>query len=298
MTAIKAYMTGHPMLSYYALAFAISWGGMLLVIGGPGAIPAKPDQVERLMPLVVMALVAGPSVTGLLLTGLFSGWAGLRELGSRLLRWRVDARWYAFALLTAPLMMTAILFALSLLSPEFLPRIVTTDDKASLLLLAVGTVLIGGFLEELGWTGFAIPRLKRRHGVLATGLAVGVLWGVWHFPVNLWWSGANSGELSLALFVPLYLLAGVGQLTAFRVLMVWVYDRTESLLVATLMHGSLIASTAMPVLVPPTTGVAFLTWFIASAAVLWVVVAAVAVANHGKLSRPSTPWPSVARTSS
>jgi D-alanyl-D-alanine carboxypeptidase len=56
------------------------------------------------------------------------------------------------------------------------------------------------------------------------------------------------------------------EVTAYRILMVWVYDRTESLLLATLMHGSLIASTAMPILVPPVTGGGFLTWFFASAA--------------------------------
>jgi membrane protease YdiL (CAAX protease family) len=236
------------------------------------------------MPLVALALMAGPSLTSLLLTGLLSGGVGLGEFGSWLLRWRVGARWYAFALLTAPLLMTAILFALSLLSPEFLPRIVTTDNKASLLLLAIATMLIGGFLEELGWTGFAIPRLKRCHGVFATGLIVGVLWGAWHFLVNFWCSGGISGGLPLALFVPLYFFAGVAQRTAYRVLMVWVYDRTESLLVATLMHGSLIAST-MPILAPRTAGVAFLTWFLVLTAVLWVVVGAVVVANGGQLSR-------------
>jgi membrane protease YdiL (CAAX protease family) len=203
----------------------------------------------------------------------------------RLIRWRVGARWYAVALLTAPLSMTAILSSLSLLSPEFLPPIVGTTDKSSLLLLAIGTVLGGGLLEELGWTGFAIPRLKRRHSVLATGLIVGVLWGIWHLPMNYWYSGAISGGLSRSVFVPLYFFIGVAQLAAYRVLMVWVYDRTESLLVATLMHGSLIASTVMPILVPPTAGVAFLTWFLASAAVLWLMVGVIVAANPGQLSR-------------
>ena len=78
------------MVTYYVLTFAISWGAMLLVIGGPGGIPANREQSETLMPLVVLALIAGPSVTGLALTGLYSGRSGLRELGSRLLRWRLD----------------------------------------------------------------------------------------------------------------------------------------------------------------------------------------------------------------
>jgi membrane protease YdiL (CAAX protease family) len=103
------------------------------------------------------------------------------------------------------------------------------------------------------WTGFAIPRLKRRHGVFATGLIVGVLWGAWHFLVNFWYSGAIVAGIPLPLFLTVYFLTGVAQLTGYRVLMVWVYDRTESLLVAVFMHASLIVSTT-PILLPAMTG--------------------------------------------
>ena len=285
MTTIKAFINKHPLLTYYTLAFAISWGGMLLVIGGPSGLPGTPEHADRLMG-VAFSLMAGPSVAGPLLAGLVSGRAGLRDLLARLLRWRVSARWYAIAILTISLLVAAVFFALSRLSSEFLPPIVTADDKASLLLLAIAAGLSGGFLEELGWTGFAIPRLKQRHGVFATGLIAGVLWGAWHFLVNFWYSGTASAELPLPVFLTLYFLTGVAQLTAYRVLMVCVYDRTESLLVAILMHASLIVSTT-PMLIPALTGVAFLTWFLALTAALWVVVAGVAVANRRWISQQS-----------
>lgn len=98
--------------------------------------------------------------------------------------------------------MTAVLLALSLISPEFLPRIFTTDDKITLLLMGIAVGLGAGILEELGWTGFAIPRMRLRYGVLSTGLIVGVLWGAWHFFVNLWASGVTSGAISLAIYLP------------------------------------------------------------------------------------------------
>ncbi|MDH4135841.1 MAG: CPBP family intramembrane metalloprotease, partial [Anaerolineae bacterium] len=277
----KDFIKSNPVLTYYALTFAISWGGILIVVG-PGGIPGTREEFERLLPVVILALLAGPSVAGLLLTGLVHGRAGLRELLSRLLRWQVSARWYAVALLTAPLLFTAIPLALSLLFPEFLPGIFTTDDKASLLLLGIAAGLIGGFLEELGWTGFAIPRLRLRYGVLPTGLIVGVLWGAWHFLMNFWSSGDSSGALSLALLLHSVLFS-VGILPAYRVLMVWVYDRTGSLLVAMLMHTSLIISNV--ILVPLATGVPLVTWSLVLAAALWVVVAAVARVNGWHLSR-------------
>jgi membrane protease YdiL (CAAX protease family) len=220
------------------------------------------------------------------LTGLIDGRAGLRELLSRLLRWRVGARWYAVALLTAPLYHAALALALSLTSPEFLPGIFTTGDKAGLLMLGIGSGLIGGgFLEELGWTGFAVPKLRRRHGVFTTALIVGVLWGALHFSVIFWMSGSYIGRLPLVLFLTvrgLDLL--VGGLVAFRVLMVWVYDRTASLLVAMLMHATL--SAGMVILGPAAiAGVPFVAYLIVSSAAMWAVVAAVAVANRGHLTR-------------
>jgi uncharacterized protein len=284
MTTINAFIKRHPLLTYFALTFAISWGGFLLV-GAPGIFAGTNWQTDPLFPFAVLAKLAGPPVAGLLLTGLLSGRAGLRELLSRLLKWRVGARWYAVALLTAPTLMTAVLFALSLLSPEFLPPIVTTDDKASPLLLGIAVGLGGGFVEELGWTGFAIPRMRRRHGVLATGLIVGVLWATWHLLSNVWVAGTSSGAVPPALFVTVGFF--FSYLLPYRVLMVWVYDRTESLLVAVLMHASLIVSSISGFgLVPPAiSGVPFLTMFLVFTAVLWVVVAAVAVANSGHLTR-------------
>jgi membrane protease YdiL (CAAX protease family) len=273
MTTIKAFIKKHPLPTYFALTFAISWGAILIVVG-PGGIPITTDQVVMLG----MATLLGPSVAGILLTGLASGRVGLRELLSRLLRWRVGARWYAVALLTAPLSATAVLLALSLLSPEFLPGIFAADDKATLLLMGIAGGLVVGFFEELGWTGFAIPRLRQRYGVLTTGLIVGLLWGAWHF-IMFWESDSFSGALPLVL-----LLARLfSWLPAYRVLMVCVYDRTKSLLVAMLMHVSLVAS--LMIIEPSLTGGGLLTYILIRAAVLWVIVAAVAVANDGQLSR-------------
>jgi membrane protease YdiL (CAAX protease family) len=242
---------------------------------GPAGIPITTEQIETLGALMLV----GPSVASILLTGLVSGRAGLLELLSRLLKWRVGVRWYAVALLTVPLLATPVLLALSLTSPEFLPVIFTTDGRASLLLSGIAAGLMIGIFEELGWTGFVIPRLRLRHGVLTTGLVVGVLWGVWHF-LLFWESGSFSGTLLLAIL----LARLVAWLPAYRVLMVWVYDHTESLLVAILMHASLAASQF--ILFPMTlAGVALLTSILVWAAALWLVVAAVAVASRGQLTR-------------
>jgi membrane protease YdiL (CAAX protease family) len=182
MTTIQAFIQRRPALTYFALTFVISWGGILIVVG-PGGISGNPEQVEMLSPFVHLAMLAGPSVAGILLTGLVYQRAGFRELLARLLRWRVGARWYAVALLTVPLLVTATLFALLPTSPVFLPGILASDDKVSVLLVGSAVGLVVGFFEELGWTGFAVPTLRGRYGVVTTGLIVGLLWGAWHFLV-------------------------------------------------------------------------------------------------------------------
>lgn len=281
--SILSFIKRHPVLTYFIMVFVISWGGVLLVIGGPGGIAGTTKQFDRLLPVVILALLAGPSVTGILLTGLVGGRRGFRELLSRLLRWRVGVRWYAAALLTAPLLFLAILFVLSLFSPKFLPGIFTADDKTSYLLMGLATGLAAGIFEELGWTGFVIPGLRKRHNILTTGLIVGLFWAVWHLLPAIW-LGSASGAFSGSLSVASYLLDPFLFLVVYRVLMVWVYDHTKSLLVAVLMHLSLTASSR--ILIPQgIVGLPLLIFDLVWFAVMWVVVAKVVVGSGGKLSR-------------
>jgi membrane protease YdiL (CAAX protease family) len=174
MKIIKTIISSHPVLTYYTLVFTISWGGILAVVGPAGILCAKYDP-RALTQFVFVAALAGPSVAGVLMTGLVDGWAGLREILSRLGNWRVGVRWYVVALLTAPLLTTAILFVLSLTSQAFLPTLLTTKEPSAVVLTGVVLGLVVCFLEELGWTGFAVPTLRKRHGIFATGPVVGTV---------------------------------------------------------------------------------------------------------------------------
>ncbi|HSF15994.1 MAG TPA: CPBP family intramembrane glutamic endopeptidase [Vicinamibacteria bacterium] len=285
MTRVKALVAKHPIAAYFALTFAISWGG-LLALGGLRGMSADTWQSDPRLPLFFVAMLAGPSVAGLLLTSIVSGRAGLRNLLTRQLRWRIGARWYLVALLAAPVSFMAVHVALSLASPAFLPSIVTVSDRVSLLVFGITGAIAVGLLEELGWTGFAISTLRRRYGAVATALIVGIPWGAWHLLTNdIWIATTYSGSLSVGLFVTLNGLSlVVGQLPAYRVLMVWVYDRTGSLLIATLMHASLSACTF--VLGPEkVAGLALVAYNFALAAAWWIVVAIVAGTTGKQVSR-------------
>lgn len=277
MTTIKGFITSHSMLTYFALTFVISWGGFVLVVG-PGGFANTHWQADPSFPFAVMAMLAGPSVAGLLMTVMTDGRSGIRKLGSRIFKWRVAIRWYAIALLPAPLLSVIALFALSLTSPIY-----SADDKAAVLLSGIIAGLTTIF-EEIGWTGFAIPRLRQRYSILTTGLIVGIPWGIWHLLQQIYISSTYTGAVPISLYLSLAVFNTVAGLTAYRVLLVWIYDHTESLLVTTLMHASLTASNIF-IFRPEATGVSFLVFGLVFAASQWFLVAVVAAASRGQLSQ-------------
>ena len=266
MDTIKAFVARHPVWMYFTLTFAISWTGVLLTIGGFAGMDGLTAQDNPLFPWTVLSMLLGPSVTAVALIALLEGKSGLRQLRVRACRWHVATRWYLVALLVAPLLATGLTLTLSLTSPEFFPGIVVTRHKTSLLILGLAVALPAGLLEEIGWTGFAVPRLRRSYGVYSTGLIVGMFWSAWHLLVVIWGIGDRAGTVPLALFL---LVDGLGTLPAFRVLMTSVYERTDSVLIAVLMHGSLTASTL--ILSPRTAGAPLLTYGVLFALSVWAV---------------------------
>jgi uncharacterized protein len=280
MSAVADFSKRRPLSTYFVLTFMISWGAALVAIGGSGGMAGTTPESDPRFVYALIAMLAGPPTAGLLLTTLVHGRAGLLRFRSRLLAWRVGITWYLVALLTAPVLMTVTLLVLSSTSDAFLPGILTTDSRRSILVIGAAVGLSAGFFEELGWTGFAIPTALRRWRMPVTGLVVGVLWSAWHLLPNVWSATAAAGELATPVYLTgVALGVFVGYLTAFRVLMVWVYERTESLLLGMLMHASF--TTSLLVLNPPEiAGADLLIYSSSLSASLWVVVAGVAIARR------------------
>lgn len=277
MSTIEAAIKRHAVLLYFALVFVISGGGILLLVG-PGGFPLNAERFASFGPLMYAAILAGPCVAGILVTGLVDGRPGFRDLLARLRRWHVGWTWYAVALLPA-LVMTAMALLAPLISSELRPAILDAHDKSGILLGALGPALLVGFFEEVGWTGFAVPHLRSRHSILVTGLIVGVVWGAWHFPL-FWQPDSFSGALPLVILLTMLF----SWLPPFRVLLVWVHDRTQSLPVVMLMHAA-VSFVTLTVRPQGLTGTRLLTSLLVSPASMWLLLAAVGVANRWRLSR-------------
>jgi membrane protease YdiL (CAAX protease family) len=267
----------HAVLIYFVLVFVLSGGGILLIVG-PEGFPLHAAQFASFGPLLYAAILAGPCVAGVLMTCIVDGRPGLRHLFARLSRWRVGWTWYAVALLPA-LLMTATALLLSLVSPDFRPAILDSNGKSGILLAALGPALLVGSFEEIGWTGFAVPHLRLHYSILATGLMVGLVWGGWHFPL-FWQPDSFSGALPIVILLTMLF----SWLPPFRVLLVWVHDRTQSLPVVMLMHAA-VSFVALTVRPEGLTDMRLLASLLVSPTTMWVLLAAVGMANQWQLSR-------------
>ena len=266
----SSFLQRRPLLSYTVLTFVISWGGILMVLAATGFDLATPQATE--FALLFLLMLAGPSVSGFALIALMDGRAGLQELWSRLIRWKVGAGWYAVALLTAPLLLLTVLLLLgALVSPDFAPRFHWA-------MFAVG--LLAGSFEEIGWTGFATPRLLSRHHPWIAGLLLGLVWAMWHLLVDLRYNSAAMGSGWILQFAIVY----VSTLTPFRILMTWVYSNTSSVLLAVLMHASYTG--ALMAFFPATTFGQGMLWQLLFAIALWA--AALVAVRRAKRRSPSS----------
>lgn len=249
----------HPLIAYFALAYGISWSGIVIVLAVTGFDLANLRPLDTGLIFVLMLL--GPSTSGVAMTAGLEGRAGLRRLWSSLVRWQVGVRWYAMALLTMPVVLLAILWPLGAnLDPAFAPRFQWP-------LFVIG--LVAGSFEEIGWTGFATPRLLARRRLFGAGLSLGLVWALWHVLVDFRQSSDMMGIAWLLEFAVFYLAT----LTAYRLLMTWVYENTRSLFLAVLMHAS--CTGWLLVLYPATSFEQGLVWQSAFAVALWLVVAVV-----------------------
>jgi membrane protease YdiL (CAAX protease family) len=127
-----------------------------------------------------------------------------------------------------------------------------------------------GFLEEIGWTGYALQKMLSADDRLAPSVLLGLLWAVWHLPVINYLGTATPHG---AYWLPFFLAFSLA-MTAMRVLIAWIYANTKSVLLAQLMHvsstGSLVVFSAAGVTAAQET-----IWYGLYGTALWVAVGVV-----------------------
>lgn len=256
----KTRIRRHSLLAFFTLTYAITWSGVFLVVGLNGFNPRAIELSDGI--LMFCAMFLGPSLSSLLLTVYLDGRAGLRRLFQRITFSGVGRRGL-IPLLIVPILSVSIFLFLSVaVSPVYRPSFNIVFG------LAVGAV--AGFFEELGWTGFAAPRLLARSGAFKSGLILGLTWAVWHMAADFWGNYATYGSL----WLPYFILYWILPLSAYRILMTYAYRRSNSLLQAQLMH--MFYTGTLATVSPSTSPGAGLLWQGIFAAALWLIVSVVA----------------------
>jgi membrane protease YdiL (CAAX protease family) len=206
-----AFVRRYSLAIFFLLTFALFW----LVVPQANALQ--------------VGLIASfaPSAVALLLTALIGGGPALRALAGKLGVWRVGWVWYAAAVGIPLAASLAVLIASSLLGGAPAAQL----GPAPILFAIIYVLALG---EELGWRGFALPRLLARLPALPVALILGLVHALYHLP--LWYApGFPAPSYSFASFVVASL--------AFGILWTWLYQHTHgSVLIALLFHGSINAA--------------------------------------------------------
>jgi hypothetical protein len=192
MNAILSFIKRHPIASFAAIAYLLSWW-------------SAPFANGQIMP-------HGPAVAAVIVLTITSGRAGLSSLWHRVAHWRVDWYWYVIG----PGIIAAYLSVAYILSP-FVGVKVTAPPN----LLTMGTLLelllLGGMWEEPGWSGYALPKLQnrfanRQNGTLLAALVVGTIRAIWHLPLFIY---GHIAWFDVVVFT-----------FAFQLIIAWLFNRS------------------------------------------------------------------------
>ncbi|MEA5597000.1 type II CAAX endopeptidase family protein [Rivularia sp. UHCC 0363] len=217
-------MRKYPIAWFYILAFGISWLGMIsVVLVSRGIAP-----VYRPLFLVLSIFYAiGPALAAVIVSQIAYGKTGVWDLLKGLIRWRVGAIWYIIAILgsVVPILAAQLITKLLGLSVTIaLPPV----ELSPYVIFAGAVNFLANTCEEIGWRGFALPHLQKRHNALYATLIVGILWGLWHLPL-IFLAGPMS-EYPFLWFI---------SIAADAFIYTWIYNSTKgSILPVALLHGS------------------------------------------------------------
>lgn len=207
--------------AFFLLTYAVSWTCFLSV-----AILTEGATVGVRGSALLLVGTFAPSLIALFLTHRNEGANGITTLLERIFYWRVGVRWYVFAIAFFPSIKLAVAVTHRILTGAW-PRFGHESPVIIAIAIVVSTPVQAG--EEIGWRGYALPRLAARLGYARASVLLGVLWGIWHLPL-FFVVGEDYGQP-----FPLFALGT----TALSVAIAWLYVNTNgSLFLTMLMHSA------------------------------------------------------------
>jgi len=229
---LKEMMRKHPLFFFFLISYAFTWIVLIpYILSVWGLIKGSFDFLYIIKPFV------GPTLAAVIMTGITEGKEGLHRLWRRLGQGRAGWQWYLLILAAVPvLLLLGIVIQPGILASfqGLTPRLLVTYP------LYFVIVFFGVALpEEIGWRGFALPRMQPRYGPLWGTLLLGVLWCFWHliFFLTPGQGGGPGTSFSTLLVSFAYFFIMV---MAFAIIFTWVFNHTGgSIFIANLLHAAI-----------------------------------------------------------
>jgi membrane protease YdiL (CAAX protease family) len=228
---LKHALLKHPLLSYFSLAYAIKY---IFVI--PLTLSTWGFYSGDWRTFFILSTF-GPFVGGVVMAYLSEGRAGLSRLWRRVRQWRVGWLWLLFIFVGVPALF---LLAVAIVPGDLVGFSLQGQSGVALAFSYVVFYVItwfgGGPLgEEVGWRGFALPRMLSRYGPLWGTLLLGVVHCFWHFEEFFTpnqGGGPGTGWTPFAIDLPLFLVL----VMSFSIIMTWMFNHTRGSLFAAISY--------------------------------------------------------------
>lgn len=233
-TNLKEILKGHPLTSFFAMAYLFSWIVLIPYILSQWNIIPRTENFD-----VSFALNAfvGPMLASFIMIRLLKGKGAIKAFRKSIWKFKLGFKWYLFALVVIPAVMYLGFVILNGGIPTF--EGLTSQFYASYPVYFIAVFFGGGpFPEEIGWRGFALPRMQSKFGPLRATLLLGILWAFWHLPHFLTTAqrGGPGSDISLLYFnLPIFIVL----ILAISIILTWVFNsKRGNLFIVMLVHAS------------------------------------------------------------
>jgi membrane protease YdiL (CAAX protease family) len=223
------------LIIFFIIAFGWSWFIWFLFIGNVVQMPAgvgTPEvnigQLLAVLPILILSPF-GPTISAFLVTYFTRGKAGVQQIWSRFWNRDIPRRWLLTLILLQPVYYLSIRLISQYVFGVQQPRPVWLDQFWMILPPFFASILHGGLSEEFGWRGYALPRLQAKYTAFQSSIILGLLEGLWHYPLILMPWDDRYGMSVVVLIV----WQTIG--TFYRT---WIFNNTNgSILAAVLFHA-------------------------------------------------------------
>jgi membrane protease YdiL (CAAX protease family) len=267
----------HPLATYFAFAYGISW-----LLWAPLWLPAFGVDGLPVLPFHHALGALGPITAAFLVSARETGLAGPLDLFRRMGLWRGRLVWLSVALLVPFALLALAAVGASLIAGESLSLAGFGSSREFPQFSALGflayNIVSFGYGEEVGWRGFALPRLQTRYSAFVATLLLMLGWALWHWPLFFYRPGYMGMGAADVVGWFLSFLTGA-------VLLTWLYNESRgSLLVVALFHAAVdivFTSDVSSQFVMNATGVLITFWGI----IVFVAAGPAYLSRRGKMVR-------------